>query len=36
MEKKFVIVAVEYFIKWVEVELVATITKQRMENFVLQ
>ena len=31
---KFIIVAVDYFTKWVEAEPLATITKQKMRNFV--
>ncbi len=30
---KFLIVAVEYFTKWVEAEAIATITEQAMKNF---
>ena len=33
---KFIIVAVDYFTKWVEVEPLATITEQKIHNFVWQ
>ena len=31
---KFLIIAIDYFIKWVEVELVTTITKAKITSFV--
>ena len=31
---KFTVIAMDYFTKWVEVEPLATITEQKMENFV--
>lgn len=33
-QKKFLIVAVEYFTKWVEAEAVATITENRVRTFI--
>ena len=33
---KFIIVAVDYFTKWVEAEPLATITEQKIRNFVLR
>lgn len=33
-QKKFLIVAVEYFTKWVEAEAVATITESRVRTFI--
>ena len=31
---KFVVIAVDYFTKWVEAEPLTTITKKKMESFV--
>jgi len=31
---KFLVVGIDYFIKWVEVEALATITKKNVQNFV--
>jgi hypothetical protein len=34
--KKFLVVAVDYFIKWVEAEALATITTENITNFLRQ
>jgi hypothetical protein len=33
-QKKFILVAVEYFTKWVEAETLASITSQTVEKFI--
>ena len=33
---KFAIVAIDYFTKWVEAEALATITKSKITNFILE
>ena len=32
-QKKFIIVAIDHFTKWIEVEAVSTITEARIRNF---